>query len=500
MMFRNFFQKIKQPEIWQPLLIFFLISLVFCGGFLQPHFTTDTYSVIKQPTTQMVWWHIQNGRLFSAFAFGLARILHLDFHIASIISTFLAIIFLTFSLFSLYKLLNKYLINKKPLAFLTAILILVNPFLIELFIYAETSVMVLGILFCVLAAKTFAQYLEKQDKNSRHKELIKTIIFVTLATFCYQGIVGLFIVLATILVIDSSKSIKLFIKNTLVSVGCYAIGPIINLLFIRVFFHNARVGGDIIITESMQHLTNGAIKAAQMFDIIPAWCFWAPLIAIIIIATLIVLKKSGGKQAGLLMTKYLYIIIVIILASFAPQILQNSASVWVVPRSTYAFTTTIGIFLAISATQLKNFKSPKMRLGTYIIAMGYLFIVLMGFQKVIDGNYAVAAIDGIRSLTIAEKIQEYETEKDTTINKIMITADKNRTFSYPNIFIFGDVNLSVYSTDWSDIAGLNYYTNRNFEKVQSTSDWENYCKETDKTFTDGDEIVIDKDVAKICLY
>lgn len=501
---RDFYEEchkeIKKPEVWQPLLLFFLIALIFCGGFIRPHFTTDTYNQIEFSTSQMLQWHLQNGRLLTAFGLGIARVFHLSFEMTSIISTLLAIVFLTFAMFNLYRLLSKDVAMSKIWSILATVLFFVNPFLTELFVYIETSVMLFGILLCVLAAKTFWQYLNTADRKSKYRNLFFTIGLVSLATFCYQGIVGVFIVLATILVIKSAQNVKQFIKDTAISVMCYAVGPVINVLCIKLFFHNVRVGGEIDILESIQRLAGGSVNAIRMFEIIPAWCYWGLFVLIVLVSTVIALKKSGGKRTLLMMAQYAYIAVVTVLAAFAPQILQNSASVWVVPRSTYVFAAMVGVILVISAMQKKFLKTQVGIAGLCFAIVIYLFVVLVGFQRVISSNYVVAEMDMVRSLTIGEKIRQSESVGDEIIKRVMIAMDGNHMFSYPGVFVFGDVNLSTYATDWSDIKGLNYYTGRDFEKVKNTAEWEEFCKGSERTFVDGDLVVVEGDVAKICLF
>ena len=83
-------------------------------------------------------------------------------------------------------------IKNKLACILVSALIIINPFIIELWLFVEMGIMMLSILACVLAARQINAYIQSENK----KYILGASIYMLLALFCYQGTVGIFVLLS----------------------------------------------------------------------------------------------------------------------------------------------------------------------------------------------------------------------------------------------------------------------------------------------------------------
>ena len=154
-----------------------------------------------------------------------------------ILSFIIAIFFSSLSIYTLDKIINKY-VNNRFLSSLISISIIINPFIIELWLFVEMGIMMLSIFSMIKAFTCFDNYLDK--KNQRL--LLKSLIWMIIGVFSYQGTMALFVCLSLISIINHSKNVKLYFKNNIFMFFIYFIPIIINYIFILMFSRN-RVGG-----------------------------------------------------------------------------------------------------------------------------------------------------------------------------------------------------------------------------------------------------------------
>lgn len=501
---QTFYQKTIAPlfqdaESNRLLLYFLLISLIFFGFFIKPDFATDTYADLMLPAEEIITNFLQGGRFITVFFFIIFRGLHVDFRIVSVLSFILAILSLTFALWLLEKFLHKHLVKNRTWAFFLSLLIILNPFIIELFLFVEKGIMVFGILLCVIAASCYANYLAHHQRSS----LIWTFALNILAACCYQGIVGLFIVLATLVTVANFKTWKTFFTNTILSVVIYAAGPVINILLAKLFSTGGRIGGEIILGESIVKLFDGSKNMFRLFGIMPSAVFWG-LIVVALLCWLIFKIKNRQllrPQSLFFVAQILYLTAVAVLAALAPQIVQQTASIWVVSRSTYVFASLAGIILTLllhSAPRISAFR-PLQVVLTLSISV-FLIVQFASFANITLDHYGTNETDRLRAEQLGQIISDYETVTNTTVVNIMPAKDKTITASYPGFFASGDINGSAFSTPWSDTTSVGYWNGRRFNRLEPTSEWSDYCAAHDWYSSDEAQIKFKDDTLYICWY
>ena len=100
------------------------------------------------------------------------------------LSTIIAIFAITVSIYKLFYLLKNEIVKNELIATLISVMVIINPFSIELFLYIEKGVMTLAILFSILAVDEFVKLLKDKTKK---KDFILSIVYMCLSIFSYQG-------------------------------------------------------------------------------------------------------------------------------------------------------------------------------------------------------------------------------------------------------------------------------------------------------------------------
>ncbi len=509
--FRNFFEPFFKRLLNQNLIYYFLITLVFFGAFIKPNFATDTYADAILPSSDIISNFLQGGRFITAILYCLSKLFSLDIRIVCLLSYILAIIAITIALSMLGNILAKIIpkCNKK-IRFFIPILIIINPFAVELFLFVEKGIMALGILSCVIAAHFYYNYL----RNHQKRNLAYSMISAIFATFCYQGVVGMFIVLAALTTVLISKNTKEFITNTVTSLLVYCIGPILNLsvtvCIVEPIVGSGRINGSIAIIDSLEKIVIGATRMLKVFNIMPWYIFWGGIALIILIAIISICRapmlqdsaKSRYKKCTLMVMSILYLTVVAMLAALVPQIVQATESIWVVARSTYVFAALPGITLGITSAYVPD-KARRYNLFTIgalsIIAI-YLVFQMFGFYRIILHHYSTNEIDRLRAEQINLVINEYEVSHKTQISKIAPSKDERPTYSYPAFFSEGNINASAFSEVWSDVSIINYYAGRSFARKEAPSAWREYCDRHDWQSFSLEQIQFQDDTLLICWY
>ena len=123
------------------------------------------------------------------------------------------------------------------------------------------------------------------------------------------------------------------------------------------------------------------------------------------------------------------------------------------------------------------------------------------FIKIEIDHYILNYEDKVICQDIGKKIKEYENNTGIKINKISIYKDKNARYSYKNLFVTGDINITGFATDWSDVDLINYYNNINLKKVEKDKEIEENFANNDWTrFDSREQIIFKNNTIHLCVY
>ena len=486
-------EKYKKEIMNKNLYIFFIIALFFFGAFSKMQFSTDTFAVIRSEPNGILNNFLYSGRIITAIFYKIFININISQNIVYLLSTIIAFIGIAISMYEIFKLLkNK--IDSDILSILISTIVIINPFSIELFLYIEKGIMVLSILLCVLAVKRLIKYIE----GAHNKELFISFLYMIVSLFSYQGTVAIFIVLSSVVIAVYSDNIKKFIKYNIIDILIYGIPSIINLFIIKVIFTGNRVSGRIEILEKTQKIVDGCKNMFNTYSILPKSFFMLSIIFILSLALISIMTNKKSKIIEIF--KIIYIFIMTTVFAVLPQVLLNTDSIWFVSRSTYAFASILG---ALEMYLVFGDNINKKQIITKILIVFNIFFLLVQvyrFSGIISDHYKLNYIDKIRTFNIVEKISEYEQNTGNNVTKISIYKDENTRYSYSELFCSGDINISSFATDWSDINAINYYNNRNFEKVDNDEFIKEKLQSRDWDIYKEEKIIIEGNIAHIYVY
>ena len=486
------------------LYIFFLITLVFFGTFVKMQFAVDTYSVFTMSNKEIVNVFLTSGRFMSAIWYAIVGFLRLGNTSKYLLTYGIAILSTTFALYKLNFIIKKFIKNDF-LSIIVSTLIIINPFSIEYFMYLEKGVLLFAVLLAVCAVEQFVKYLEYKDEEKSNTENVKSkkyrkhLIFsgilMLLVTFSYQGILAIYISIASIFVIKYSKNIKDFIVNNISMFLCYGLPAVINLLTIRIFFANSRVSGSVNFAETLEKISQGSEKMLYTYDILPKYFFSVMLIVVTVISLIIMIKnKKISKMFGLL-----YVAILNVLMTLIPFAMQDTESIWFVARSSYAFASLFGLIILYTCVNIEkeeNLKTTLFGLACIIFAI----IQFMSFNKMEIAHYNLNYTDKMNSLEIGKMINDYEKETGIEVTNISIYLDKSHAYTYSNIITSGDMNVSGFGPDWSDVEMINYYNGLKLVRVENSEEIKNRFAGKDWNDFSKEQVIFEGNTVHVCKF
>ena len=411
-----------------------------------------------------------------------------------VLSYVFAVICIILALYRLNKLIQKDIKNH-ILSAIIATLILINPFSLELFLYIEKGIMVLSVLICVLAVEQMDKFFQGNKKS-----IIWAGILMVIANCCYQGTVGLFVAISLIYIVKYSKNVKQFIANNVIVALTYGIPALLNFLLVRFFFTNTRVNGQLILSESIMKVIDGTKRMlVNSYDLLPKYLF---LVVIVIILGIIIYKaireNINAKQKALKILGAFYLIVGTLFATVAPQMLQDTNSIWFVARSSYPMAAIIGILVLylFSKFDIKEI----MKNVIICILIIFLLIQYVYFMNYTRDNYIGNYIDKQVSLEINQEILNYEKETGNTIDTIAIYRDKTPQYVYPELKASGDINIKAYSADWCVSRILKLYTGREFNVVESNQEIKEQFEQKSWDYFSEEQIIFENNVMHLCVF
>lgn len=283
-------EMLKDTKFW----IFILIVIAFFGIFIKMDYATDTYCVFGTPAKEMIQHFIKSGRFVTAASQAFLTTIHTGNEVAYLLSISLALIATGVSIYKLYKIFEED-ISYTIIAGIASILIIINAFSIELYLFLEKGILMLSVLLCVLAFEKMVDFFKGENKV---KSIIIAFIYMIIANFSYQGTVALFVALSCIYIVKYSKSIKDFVINNILTGICYGIPALINYLTVKFIFGNTRVSGEYNLLLSIEKIwLNTKEMITYTYKILPQYLFIGILgiIGIICIICIIMKKEENTR-------------------------------------------------------------------------------------------------------------------------------------------------------------------------------------------------------------
>lgn len=267
--------------------IFVSITILLLGNLYRMEYATDTYCVFTADHQNTLTIFLQSGRFLTALLFKIFFELKFEEELMYIVSFSIAIIASIISMYKLYKIIYADIKNNK-ISIIASILIILNIFVIELMLFIEKGIMLLGVLFNILA---FEKLLKVFEGNKRC--IIGVFIYMFLANCSYQGTVALFVVLSMGYILKKSSNIKDFILKNILTALLYGIPAGINYISTRYIYSSSRVTGNIRFKESIVKIYESLVKIfVTTCEIIPKWIFLGLLTMLILAIIYMAFKQK----------------------------------------------------------------------------------------------------------------------------------------------------------------------------------------------------------------
>ena len=475
------------------ILIYTIITLIFFGRLIQLEYATDTYAVFNFNKDEIYMQFATSGRFLTAIIGSILKHLKISEITIYLGSYFVAILGTILSQNKLYKIIKgdikwKNKIEKKILNIIIPILIIINPFTIELFMFIEKGIMILGVFLCIYALDNTVKYFE--TKKKRH--IIISCIFMFLANCSYQGIIGIYISISLVYILKYSKNIKEFLINNILVGVIYGLPALLNIIIVNICFKSNRLSGNIEIFESLKIIMKKMYEMCfETYNLMPKYV----LICIILFTFMCICSKIMEERNKIKhIFSFLYIVFGIILFACLPQIVQPTKSIWFVPRATYCFGAIYGILVLYLAINYEI--HIVLKYVAICVSVLVLLLQLQSFIKLEKDRYILNKKDFEITSEIIKKIKEYETSTDYRINAIKIYQDKEPQYTYRGIFSVGDINVKCYLADWSIKAILQYYLKRdielvNVDKKELNQNWDEF-KIDEQIFFENEILILYK--------
>ena len=472
------------------ILFYLFISMLFFGLLLKIEYATDTYAVFNFDKKEIFMQYAMSGRFITALIGKVIKEANISEKTIYMSSYILAIVCTVFSQYILYTIIEKN-VKSRVLKLITPILIIINPFSIELFLYIEKGVMWFGVLMCIISVKTIIKFFETKN----HKYIFLAIIQMFIANSSYQGVAGIFVSVSLVFILKYSKNIKQFIINNFLVGSIYSISAILDFLMIKLIFKTSRINGQIDLVKSLKIIFKNTIEMyIKTYNLLQKNTF----ILLILFTFGVVCCKIWKEKKYLHILSFIYIVVGITLFAIVPQIIQPTDSIWFVPRSTFSFATMYGILVLYL---LMNYNLEIFLKNLIIIISSFLILFqVQTFTRIEKDRYIVNKKDKDVTMQIIGLINNYEKQTGNKVEFISIYHDKEPQFTYDNIFATGDINIKCYFANWSSVEILNYYLHRNLNLSENDKEREQKLKKMNWDEFNKEQIDFKKNKINICNY
>lgn len=453
---------------WIVYLLYFLISLIAYGMFLQKHYSIDSYGNSPILTTTGI---LGAGR----FGFYLVNILfnNINFNLVEqqSIFTFMFILTITFIFSSLFLKLVRVSTVKNLFSviiiFVGVGLTLINVYTLEWLLFPEVMLIYsLALVLSYFAARIFFK------KPGIPFFFLASLLLLCAITF-YQGVLPAFVTWSFLLNIFSWKSDMTKKKR---------IGNLLYPTFIGVFTSFL----SFLASALYQNLaTNPVVDRAQFRGPSQIWDSFRQILGsqkhiyfnasgflppfsllLFLFVTLFawILSKSSTKD---FLNIFLCIGMVVVIwgATFFPHLFLGA--VWLSPRTiTGVFFLVAFLFLVLShwINEL-SYQKVLAALGVFFLGLNIFQIQFIGVN-----HYKSNRLDEEYAYLIEQEITRYQAESGNTITKIAVIRDAQPLQGYSGVhYSMYEINMRSYFATWADVGTLNYYTGNTYEKIEWTN-------------------------------
>ena len=333
-------------------MVFF--SFIVCTNFLRIHFAADTYCLYAYGYDNYILHFLASARFFGALELWIAKILDITLLTNLKILSFIGIIIAASAWYILYKYILKLLKKEKSISWNILIgtltfSIIFNFSSCEMFMFAESGIMMFAILLSVIGACVF-------NSEVKHRYII-SFILVLLSSFAYQSTISLFVLLALIMETYRNKGdIKKIVKEALIIGIFYGSAFVINLIsikIIQIFVDNKMRKASIPSINDIIYTTyNFGTTMMFTFKLLPKYLYVA-IIGLITLWYILIIFKTREKFS---IIEYIMLGILAFFMPLLPVMATPREQQYIEPRMVLSYAAIIPIIILYIAVKFEEKK------------------------------------------------------------------------------------------------------------------------------------------------
>ena len=322
-------------------MVFF--SFIVCTNFLRIHFAADTYCLYAYGYDNYILHFLASARFFGALELWIAKILDITLLTNLKILSFIGIIIAASAWYILYKYILKLMKKEKSISWNILIgtltfSIIFNFSSCEMFMFAESGIMMFAILLSVIGACVF-------NSDVKHRYII-SFILVLLSSFAYQSTISLFVLLALIMETYRNKGdIKKIVKEALIIGIFYGSAFVINLIsikIIQIFVDNKMRKASIPSINDIIYTTyNFGTTIMFAFKLLPKYLSIA-IIGLITLWSILIIFKTREKFS---IIEYIMLGILAFFMPLLPVMATPREQQYIEPRMVLSYAAIIPILI-----------------------------------------------------------------------------------------------------------------------------------------------------------
>lgn len=333
-------------------MVFF--SFIVCTNFLRIHFAADTYCLYAYGYDNYILHFLASARFFGALELWIAKILDITLLTNLKILSFIGIIIAASAWYILYKYILKLMKKEKSISWNILIgtltfSIIFNFSSCEMFMFAESGIMMFAILLSVIGACVF-------NSEVKHRYII-SFILVLLSSFAYQSTISLFVLLALIMETYRNKGdIKKIVKEALIIGIFYGSAFVINLIsikIIQIFVDNKMRKASIPSINDIIYTTyNFGTTIMFAFKLLPKYLYVA-IIGLITLWYILIIFKTREKFS---IIEYIMLGILAFFMPLLPVMATPREQQYIEPRMVLSYAAIIPILILYIAVKFEEKK------------------------------------------------------------------------------------------------------------------------------------------------
>ena len=480
--------------------------LFFLGVDCHLEMELDSYTSFVYNDTWK-WMLSGVGRIIDAGVYYVFESLAVPYQVIYTISYWCAVLLLAASVYLYAEVIGKTITIKREFAFILSFLCVVNPHIVGYFRFVEKGLMNGAIFLGVCGCFFFERY----ARTKQRRELLYSLLCVIMLSFIYQIILGFFVIICIPVIVKYSNSLKSFVYNCVVSFGEYFISFGLSLVFTKILMDSERVGDlRYIFTEAIRRLFRvftkymDTMKAASNTMRPNLYPIFFILCVVLMLGTLFLLELDNRWYYVLYLVLDAIVLYVSITVSLAPWLADMAECR--VPRTAYPCFAIAGMLIQYSLVLLQNNKHrdiPKMAIQMIQLMAGgflviYLFVQWSCTLKFFEDRYARNAIDCYEANYVQDRIEQYEQRNGTEVTKIVIYHDQNLSCNYFTMWSASSAN--PYTADFSDVETLVFFTGRQYDRGEWSSDASAYFSSKDWNSLNDEQFFFEGDTLHLCIF